>query len=132
MTMSSCKILPLANTPSAASLLQKSGGIPPTPSRITVSFETDRAYDGHLRFHLRRSNRSRFWVTNVGEAALEAAGKTQVNWAGRSSEVSIKRIQGTEKVIGEEAKGLGFDFAINRAGVHSETNQYACQLVPLR
>ncbi|KAK3400834.1 hypothetical protein B0T20DRAFT_390694 [Sordaria brevicollis] len=42
-----------------------------------------------------------------------------------SSEVSMSRVQGTEKVVREECACLGFYFAIIRAGVHSETNQYA-------
>ncbi|KAK3400840.1 hypothetical protein B0T20DRAFT_451536 [Sordaria brevicollis] len=47
------------------------------------------------------------------------------NWAQRSSEVSMSRVQGTEKIVREECARLGFYFAIIRAGVHSETNQYA-------
>ncbi|EAA33512.1 hypothetical protein GE21DRAFT_3863 [Neurospora crassa] len=47
------------------------------------------------------------------------------NWAGRSSEVTMDRVRGTEKILREEAHRLGFQVVIVRSGVHNETNQYA-------
>ncbi|EAA33511.1 hypothetical protein GE21DRAFT_3862 [Neurospora crassa] len=46
------------------------------------------------------------------------------NWAGRSSEVSLNVIKGTEKLCREEAKDIGFTCVIIRSGIHTKTNQY--------